>query len=112
MIKEIFVFVVWCDVEESDCLPAKDADELINQLKDLRYHCVEDIFGLKRFRIDDNYEVLSDEEDDYDENSVVIGRISVYGEVFNIEAAKEFAWDARETFEAFGLSNMHYTICG
>lgn len=110
--KEIFDVDVWCDVEESDGLTAKDADELIRQLKDLRCHCVEDIFGLKQFRIDDNYEIASDNETDYDENSLVIGRIGVYGAVFNIEEAKEFIWDGRETFDAFNISNVHYAING
>lgn len=110
--KEIFEVTVWCKIEELNGLTAKDADELVHQLKDLRHHCVEDIFGLRQFRIDDGYEIVSDNEDDYDENSLVSGEICVYGAVSDISIAKEFAWDARETFEAFELRDMHYTITG
>lgn len=111
--KEVFDVDVWCDIKDSDGISAKVLDELIRQLKDLSAHCeVSDILGLKQFRIDDKTELASDDEDDYDETTLVTGQCNVYCATFSIANAREFVWDARETFEAFGLSEVHYTICG
>lgn len=111
--KEVFDVDVWCDIKDSDGISAKVLDEIIHQLKDLSAHCeVSDILGLRQFRIDDKTELLSEDEDDYDESTLVTGQVNVYCATFSIANAREFVWDARETFEAFGLSEVHYTICG
>ena len=85
-------------------------DDLVSQLKDLSRHCeVADGLGNRQFRIDDKTETVSE---DYDESSLVTGQINVYGATFAIADARELVWDARETFEAFGISKVHYTIQG
>lgn len=110
--KEVFDVDVWCELDENSGVRAKDLDFLVDQLKDLSGHCIYDGLGLRRFRIDDDTEILSDDETDYDEESLVIGQISVYGAFFTIEDAKEFIWSAKDTFWAFGISCPHYTING